>query len=115
MGLLEGGAMASSINQNERFKDGDFEVKDLNKAIVMAENIHALSSFAPEEKLHKNRAFSRACVDMFKNKKYNQSTMVTKLKYLSSRLRRCPSSEEYLRMFEDIYNYRTREEKVRFI
>lgn len=117
MGLLEGAAMSSNVNQNQRFKDGDFKVTNLKKATEMAENIIAISKIAENVskiKLYKNRSFSRACVDMLKNKKYNNATMMSKLSFQSTRLCLCASKEEYLRLLEDIYNYKSRSEKIHF-
>lgn len=117
MGLLEGGAMSSNPNQNQRFKDGEFKVTHLKEAVKMATQILEISKIAmvvSKLKLHQNRGFARACVEMFKNKNYDQKMLMSKLNYQKTRLVMCSSKDEFLRLFEDIYNFKSRE-KIRFI
>lgn len=107
--LLQGG----SINGNEDFNDGNFVVKDLRQAEEWAEKILQV---APYYKGYNRRSFAFALVKLFKTPEYNHEEFITKLSYQSYKMVDCTTIPHYIRLIEDIYNYkRGASQKVRFI
>ena len=60
-------------------------------------------------KYAKNRWFIIACCRAFKKKAYSHSLMLKKLKASKEPLRQQPSIQNYTRMLEDVYFFRTKE------
>lgn len=94
-----------------RFKMGLFKVKNLEYARQSAEKIY---QFAPYYEGFRRRAFVFALLKLFKNPNYDHDQMITKIKYQSSRLTDHLRTEDYLTVLEKIYNFKTRDNKVRF-
>lgn len=51
---------------------------------------------------------------MIRTPGYNHKQMLEKLRYLSAKLVDCSSSEDYLKILETIYNFKSRSEIIRF-
>jgi hypothetical protein len=60
------------------------------------------------------RTFVRALVTLYNIDGYNHNKMMQKLQYQSTKLRICNESKSYLALLEEIYNFKERNEKLRF-
>ena len=60
------------------------------------------------------RTFVRALVTLYNIDGYNHNKMMQKLQYQSTKLRICNESKSYLALLEEIYNFKDRNEKLRF-
>lgn len=99
----------SSVNS---FRRGEFIFKNQEQAEDRAENIMMLKDIYYG---YKKSLFVRAMVRMFNFKDYNHSEFVLKLKQNVDKLFIEPSTVNgFLRIFEDIYNYRRQGKKVSF-
>ena len=90
---------------NDEFSDGLFKVGDFKKAIKHADMIVAVGSYFRD---YKDRMFMRAMITCFKNKYYNHNVFLSKLSYQGNSLLKCAESSSYLRLIENIYNYKSR-------
>lgn len=101
----------SSSRMGDKFKNGEFKIKDLKKADLLA---NRLVDFAKHYEGWKRRSFVLAFHRMATSKKYDHLQMLAKLKYLSAKLVDCVDAEDYLSLLESIYNYKNRNEQVKF-
>ncbi len=108
---LLAGTPARSSTDGEKFKNGEFKVKNLTQANNIAEKIVEIGQFYPN--FHR-KYFLLAAMKMIRTQGYDQKHMIEKLKYLSAKLVDCVSTDDYLRLLETIYNYKTRSEVLRF-
>ena len=94
------------------FKSGNFKmttsIADANMVIDM------VNDFADHFQYYMSRNFVVALLKIFKLEEYDHKRMMTKLDYLSARLIKSVYVEDYLRILEDIYNYKAMGNKVRF-
>lgn len=95
-----------------KFKSGEFKVKSYNKAVEIADKIAEIGQFYPG---YTRKYFMYAAIKMINTPGYNQRHLIDKLRYLSTRLVDCTSTEDYLKLLENIYNFKTRSEYVRFL
>ena len=106
--MLTGNRKGSIID----FKSGNFKmttsIADANMSIEM------VNDFADHFQYYKSRNFVVALLKIFKLEEYDHKRMMTKLDYLSARLIKSVYVEDYLRILEDIYNYKAMGNKVRF-
>jgi hypothetical protein len=93
------------------FKQGKFKIKDLKKADANAQKLEDFSRFYAG---YKRKFFSNAVLRVINSKNYNHKQMMEKLKYLSAKLVDCSSSDDYLKILETIYNYKSRNGFVSF-
>jgi len=97
----------------QKFHDGTFKVNNLNLATEYAEKIMMVSQYYDG---YKRRAFVYAMLDLFNNPDYNHAEFLNKLSFQSVKLQDCTTSEQYLFLIEDIYNYkRNKQQKVRLV
>lgn len=86
-----------------RCNDYDFGVKVAN----------ALLDFkAAGFKGYSHTSFVIAVANLMANVDYNHQIMVGKLDYLSTKLVKCPDTDSYFALLNEIYNYRARENRV---
>jgi len=97
-----GGEMRTAI----KFKEGKFKVKSLDEAKRKAEKIMMIE---PYYKGYSRRSFVFALNVMFKNKNFEFTEFIAKLKLQPTALQDCTSSYQYKSLIEEIYNYRRRE------
>jgi hypothetical protein len=95
----DGGANTRDI------KNGLFKVVDYDWAISAAEKIEKIKPFYDG---YKRRRFIFAMLQLFKNSNYNHDTFLQKLQYQSTSLVDCVSTEKYIALIEEIYNYKNR-------
>jgi hypothetical protein len=93
----------------QKFKDGEFKIKDYKVAVQNAEKIKMLSQFY---KGYYRRSFVAAMLKCFKNNAYNHGVFMKKISYQSTKLVDCTTTSEYLTLIEEIYNYKARDRKV---
>lgn len=60
------------------------------------------------------RTFVLALVQLYDIKEYSHERMMQKIKYQSAKLVDCTNTKTYVALLEEIYNYKERNEKVRF-
>ena len=90
----------------KRFFSGDFKVKSLANAEMIADYILQVK---PYYEGYKRRSFVFAMVKLIKNKAFSFPEFLAKLKLQPTSLQDCPTVESYVALIEDIYNYRRRE------
>lgn len=107
-----GGSASKQSGGTESFKRGEFIFKNPEAAEDRAEKIIMLKDIYYG---YKKSLFVQAMLRLFRFKDYNHSEFVSKLKYQLDKLLIEPSTVNgYLRIFEDIYNYRRQGKKVSF-
>lgn len=110
MAMLSKGSLGGIVQFVERFKEGEFVVKDYDKGIEWAEMITMVKDFYLG---YKRRYFVLTMIRLFNHKDYVHAEFLSRLRYQRDRLYDMTSVNSYLRIIEDIYNYR-RSEKVSF-
>jgi hypothetical protein len=106
--LLTGEEIKGSGTENisTKFKEGKFKIKDLDNANKMAEKILMIE---PYYKGYLRRSFIYALVGMFKNKNFEFTEFLAKLKQQPTTMQDCTSRTQYKVLIEEIYNYRRRD------
>lgn len=95
------------------FKAGLYKVKELNQGTA---RIKMLKEIGQYYAAWKRRYFALAMRTIFSNEQYDHKRMMEKLEYLSRKVVHCPDTVTYIKMMEDIYNYKqSPATKVRFI
>jgi hypothetical protein len=108
--ILEG--LQSNSRTNE-FRTGGFVVNDYDRACDWAEKLYKIEPFYDG---FKRRSFVIAMIHLFRNEKYNHEEFITKLEYQSSKLVHCTTTAQYIKIIEEIYNYKRKvDDKIRFI
>jgi hypothetical protein len=87
------------------FKTGDFKIGNYDYAVECAEKIEMVKPFYSG---YKRRVFIYAMMRLFDNSNYNHSVFLGKLSYQSASLVDCVSTEQYLLLIEEIYNYKNK-------
>lgn len=106
--LLTGEEIKGSGKENvsTKFKEGKFKIKDLDIANKMAEKILMIE---PYYKGYLRRSFIYALIGMFKNKNFEFTEFLAKLKQQPTTMQDCTSRTQYKVLIEEIYNYRRRD------
>lgn len=112
LALLSGGK-SDGKNDLLKFRKGNIDVtKDTEKIFKIGRMIQDFGKFYDG---YKRPAFFRACLNLFKNKKYDHDVMIQKLSRQTDRMKHCVTVEGYLRIFEEIFNHHSRTGKVKFV
>ena len=101
-------------NSNQEFREGEFCVSPANlaQATDWAEKIYQIE---PYYKGFKRRSFTSSMIICFRHDQYNHEEFISKLSYQSSKLVDCTSIQQYLRIIDEIYNFKRKpEDKIRF-
>lgn len=103
----------STNNFSKIFNDGNLKIKDLKAASEMAEK---LMDFQPYYKGFRRKSFVYAYIELVKNVAgFDHKEMLQKVKLQSTKLVDCTNKDGYLRLLEELYNYRRSEKtKLRF-
>ena len=88
------------------FYRGDFKVKSLKNAEDIIEKIMMIE---PYYNGVRRRAFIYAMMSLFKNKNFEFTEFLQKLKIQPTALQDCTNASNYRVLIEEIYNYRRRE------
>jgi hypothetical protein len=91
-------------SKNSPFKDGEFEIADLPLAYENAGKIRAYGEFF---RGYNKTRFVETMITLFKNRKFKHDVMISKLRLQPSALVQCATIEQYKRIIEDIYNYKS--------
>lgn len=112
MNILSGSIGGGNNNQNQDFKEGNFSVSNLDRAIDWAEKIYQVQPFY---KGFKRRSFVGAMIRCFRHEQYDHDEFISKLSYQSSKMVDCTSIDQYLRIIDEIYNFKRKPaDKIRF-
>ena len=98
--------MSNQSQQWIKFKDGLFEVQDIQHSHNVAQKIMMVGKYYDGVK---RRAFIYAMGRCFKHDSYCHDTFLKKLSKLSAKLTDQASTADYLKVIENIYNFRIRE------
>lgn|SRR5690348_11281865 len=97
---------------SREFYNGEFVSGNIDVANDMADKIYQIEPFY---KGFKRRGFVLAMIKLLKNKEFDFEDFIQKLSYQSSKMVDCTTTAQYLKIIEEIYNYKRRnEEKIRF-
>lgn len=91
--------------QMQRFF-GEFEISDYQNACDIADKIEIVGQYYSG---YKRRAFVYAMLALFKNNNFEFTEIVQKLKIQPTAMVDCTTSQQYVTLIEEIYNYRRRE------
>ena len=95
----------------EKLKSGELKIsRDWTIANKFAESIEELGEYFT---FNKQARFLEAYMICFQNKEFDHSKMITKLEYLSSRMRRMTDTYNHLEQLENVYNFNTKNGKVK--
>lgn len=101
-------------NQNhdeKEYRSGGFTTNGTDHAYKYAERLYQLEPFY---KGFKRRSFVLAMVHAFNNPAFNFDQFLGKIRYQSTKLVDCTGIDQYLKIIEDIYNFkRSPEDKIR--
>ena len=103
MWLLNGSQLS---NPTQVFFTGDFKIKNYNEACRIIEKIMLVEPYYEE---WKRRSFILAMLQLFKNPKFELTEFLQKLKLQPTALSNCSTTNQYVSLIEEIYNYRRRE------
>lgn len=88
------------------FQEGELKISNLNLAY---ENAEKIMMFKPYYDGFNRKTFVAAMIGMFKHQNYNHSQMIQKVKNNPTALTNCSTVTQYKILFEEIYNFRSRE------
>jgi hypothetical protein len=103
MWLLNGSQLS---NPTQVFFTGDFKIKNYNEACKIIEKIMLVEPYYEE---WKRRSFILAMLQLFKNPNFELTEFLQKLKLQPTALSNCSTTNQYVSLIEEIYNYRRRE------
>lgn len=103
MWLLNGSQLS---NPTVVFYSGEFKVKRYKEAIEIIEKIMQIKPYYSE---WKRRSFIFAILQLLKNEKFNFEEFLSKLKIQPTSLVNCTTTNQYVALIEDIYNFKRRE------
>lgn len=90
-----------------KFQEGEYMCNDLEHAEKVAQAVLQLSRWVS---FFREATFIQAVGQLFEHDGYNHARMLRKMEFQSARLVKCINVNEYLRVFNDIYNHQARME-----
>lgn len=114
-GKTRGGSHEKPCKAMREFKDGSMKLsqEQRDKAVDIADKLVDIRSLMPKD-IASQRNFHLGFIRMAFNEQYNHQRMLSKLSYQRDRIYKCSSQNGYIKMLEDIYNYKTKD-KVYFL
>lgn len=103
MWLLNGSQLS---NPTQVFFTGEFKIKNYNEACNIIEKIMLVEPYYED---WKRRSFILAMLQLFKNPNFELTEFLQKLKLQPTALSNCSTTNQYVSLIEEIYNYRRRE------
>lgn len=94
------------IRMNKDFMEGKLRIKNYNNACILAEKIKMVEPFYDG---WRRRSFVMALVSLINKGNFNIEEFVDKLRYQQSKMYDCGTSEQYIQLIEEIYNFKRRE------
>lgn len=111
--LMEGAAHGEG--SGVRFKTGTIKITQYEKALKTLQYTDEMHKLYKHEWLF-GRTFLTEFINIIGIDGYKQRTMMEKLRYRSEEFRQMLSGEGYLKMFDQIYNYKTQvQNRIKFI
>lgn len=96
------------IDLKANFAAGQYRCNNVDFATKV---VHALLDFrATGFEYWKTRVFAYSVANLLANSDYDHSRMMAKLKYNPKALRPAVTMDDYYKVFDEIYNYKTRED-----
>lgn len=92
-------------------KNGKLKLTHKNRALVILQWLNDWSQYYDG---CKRRSFVLSLVKLYSIKGYNHDKMMQKIKYQSAKLVDSLNTKTYLALLEEIYNFKERQEKLRF-
>lgn len=90
----------------QMFKSGNFKITALDQAFEQAEMIWQLKDYYDG---FRRRSFVLAMLSLFKKNNFDFDEFLQKVKNQPTALVDCSTTDQYIALIEDIYNYRRRE------
>ena len=106
MTILGGYTSNPGIDRTKIFYKGEFEIEDYDNACEIADKIEIIGQYYLG---YKRRSFVYAMLGLFKNKNFEFTELVQKLKTQPTAMVDCTNTQQYVYLIEEIYNYRRRE------
>jgi len=106
MTILGGYTSNPGIDRTKIFYNGEFEIEDYDNACEIADKIEIIGQYYSG---YKRRSFVYAMLGLFKNKNFEFTELVQKLKTQPTAMVDCTNTQQYISLIEEIYNYRRRE------
>lgn len=91
------------------FNSGQFQASNITHAIKVAGAVRDFSKWVP---FWKSSSFIHALGTLIENPDYDHRRMMEKMEYLSVRLVKCASLDDYLKVFEDIFNHKVHQKNM---
>jgi hypothetical protein len=88
------------------FRNGDFKVKDINKAKQVFDNINSLKHFYEG---YRRTSFVAAMMTLLSKESFSINEFLNKLNIQKTKLVDCTNVTNYIILIEEIYNYKRRE------
>lgn len=96
---------------HDKFKEGSYIVKDVDKAQRIADMLNDFSIYPP----YGQRNFFTSLIKIMNDSRYDHKRMMTKLSYQNSKIQKETNVASYMQVLNDVYNYKTRaSDKVMF-
>lgn len=90
----------------KKFQAGELRIKNYNNACLFAEKVQLV---APYYDGFRRRSFVLALLFLSKHPSFTIEEFVEKLKFQRSKVYDCGTQEQYIKMIEEIYNFKRRE------
>lgn len=100
--LLESGGPTKGLS--DRFKNGEFRVKDLEGAKRKAEMLNEIRPYFPNN--WKNESFVSAFLVVLGREGFEFKTLMHRIKQNPGMLTPCRTHDQYLQLIEAVYNYK---------
>lgn len=109
--LLNYKSVSVGHGEIENFMDGKFKIVNLEKAEEIAEKILMVKDFYLG---YRRRFFVGTMMRLLSYPEYNHMEFLTKLKYQRDKLYDAPTINHYLKLIDEIYNFRRHGKKISF-
>lgn len=90
----------------KKFQAGELRIKNYTAACVFAEKVQTI---APYYEGYRRRSFVLALLFLQKNVNFTIEEFVEKLKFQRSKMYDCGTQDQYIKLIEEIYNFKRRE------
>lgn len=89
--------------EEKKFKNGEFKIKNIQKAVDDIMKLEGLSKYIS---WYKERSWCYAVLRALKVKGFDYEKFLHKYSYQTKALVKCANAEQYLQLIQDIYNYK---------
>lgn len=108
VGLLSGRTAQPNNELINKFKNGEFVVKDYEYAVKVVEMRDDFSEFSDD--FYKSKTFLNALSRLAKAPEYNHQKMLKKISEKPRAFKKCNTVSQYLEMLTEIVNYRSKKQ-----